>query len=141
MTWTPHTSVDETARFLNFCKTEWEAGSSFTYVIQRQAERHNLIGMITMHHPIPERVGFGYVIVRELWNNGYTSEALQHLVDWSLEQGRIHRAQAFCDIENPASARVMEKAGMSFEGTLKGYCVHPNLSTAPRDCLMYAKVK
>jgi RimJ/RimL family protein N-acetyltransferase len=53
----------------------------------------------------------------------------------------IWRIQAFCDVENRASARVLEKAGLTFEGTLRRYMVLPNLSDAPRDMLCYAKVR
>jgi len=35
----------------------------------------------------------------------------------------------------------MEKAGMTFEGVLRQYFVHPNISSEPRDCRMYAKVR
>ena len=69
------------------------------------------------------------------------TEALSALVDWSLDQPQIWQASAFCDMENLASARVMEKSGMAFEGILRRYCVHPNISSEPRDCRMYAKVR
>ena len=71
-----------------------------------------MIGM----HPGPGRVGFGYVLAREHWNRGYMTEALKALVDWSLSQDGIHRAQAFCDLENPASARIMEKGRYDARG-------------------------
>ena len=51
------------------------------------------------------------------------------------------RAAAICDIDNQASARVMEKAGMNFEGVLRRHTLHPNIAPEPRDCRMYAKVK
>ncbi len=35
----------------------------------------------------------------------------------------------------------MEKAGMTFEGVLRRYSVHPNRSPEPRDVLLYAKVR
>jgi RimJ/RimL family protein N-acetyltransferase len=37
--------------------------------------------------------------------------------------------------------RVMEKAGMEYEGILKRWLVNPNISKIPRDCHVYAKVK
>jgi RimJ/RimL family protein N-acetyltransferase len=61
-------------------------------------------------------------------------------VDWSLEQKHIFRASALCDVDNAASARVMEKAGMSFEGILHRYSIQPNISVEPRDCRVYARV-
>ena len=47
-----------------------------------------------------------------------------------------HRAT--CDAENNASARAMEKAGLTREGMLRRYIVHPNVSSEPRDSYMYA---
>ncbi len=92
-------------------------------------------------HKRPHRVEFGFVIARPFWGQGYMTEALSTLVDWSLDQPQIWRASAFCDIDNLASARVMEKAGMIFEGILRRFFVHPNISGEPRDCRMYSKVR
>ena len=43
--------------------------------------------------------------------------------------------------ENPASVRVMEKAGMVQEGLLRRWHVCPTLSAELRDCVVCAKVK
>lgn len=51
------------------------------------------------------------------------------------------RVEAFCDIENRASARVMEKAGFAREGVRPDFFVHPNMSETPRDCVMFAQVR
>jgi RimJ/RimL family protein N-acetyltransferase len=84
---------------------------------------------------------FGYVLARPHWGQGFAAEVLTALVEWSLDQPPIHRTWAFCDAENPASARVMEKAGMSFEGVLRRWALFPNLGPDPRDCLVYARVR
>lgn len=140
MSWVPHTSVDQTRHFLESCVAGWNNSSNFEYVIESRQQSNGPIGMIRMH-PLDHAAGFGYVIAEEYWNRGLASEALSELVDWSLTQKAVFRAQAFCDVENPASARVMEKAGMNFEGILRKYFVHPNISEEPRDSLMYAKTK
>jgi len=140
MSWVAHTHVNQTTEFLAQCIAGWNDGSNFEFVIELDGETQNPIGMIGMH-PQAHGVTLGYVIAEEFWNKGITSEALKALVDWSLTQPDIYRAQAFCDVENPASAKVMQKAGMSYEGTLRRYFVHPNLSNEPRDSLMYAKVR
>ena len=84
---------------------------------------------------------FGYVLGQKFWRQGLMAEALRHVVDWSLSQPEIYRAWAFCDAENPASARVMEKAGMQREGVLRRWHICPNLGPEPRDCIVCAKVK
>ena len=48
---------------------------------------------------------------------------------------------AVCDVDNPASARVMETAGVAREGKLRRWALHPNVSQTPRDFWCYARVK
>ena len=84
---------------------------------------------------------FGYVLAKKFWGHGFATEALVFLVDWSLAQPEIFRAYAFCDVENPASARVMEKAGMVREGILRRWHIAPTLGPEPRDCIVCARVK
>ena len=69
------------------------------------------------------------------------TEALAAATDWTLGQPGIWRISGVCDVENLASARVMEKAGLVREGVLRRWIVHPNLSDAPRDSFSYAKVR
>ena len=58
-----------------------------------------------------------------------------------MNEPAVWRVQAFCDVENRASARVLEKAGLTFEATLKRYMMMPNRSDVPRDMLLFAKVR
>ena len=70
-----------------------------------------------------------------------TTSAVRYVVAWALAQPSLFRVWAFCDVENPASARVMEKAGLLREGLLRRWHVCPTISLEPRDCLIYAKVR
>jgi RimJ/RimL family protein N-acetyltransferase len=69
------------------------------------------------------------------------TEALRPIVRWALAQPQIYRVWAVCDVDNPASGRVLEKLGMQHEGVLRCWTLHPNVSDAPRDCDCYAIVK
>ena len=133
-----HTRIDQTAKFIDYSDSEWNKGSSYPYVIELAASAVGAVGMIHMRQE-KHQLDFGFVIAKPFWGQGYMTEALKYLVNWSLDQPQIWRAVAFCGAENTASARVMEKAGMIYEGTLKRYFVHPNISSEPRDCLLYAK--
>ncbi len=140
LTWQAHETEDDTLDYLRRCLEAWSNGTSYPYVIELSDEPVGPIGMIDLH-PRRQRVEFGYVLAQQHWGQGYMTEALSILVEWSLDQPDIWRASAFCDIENTASAKVMQKAGMVFEGVLRRYFVHPNVSSEPRDCQMYAKVR
>jgi ribosomal-protein-alanine N-acetyltransferase len=139
LSWRPHGSAAETRAFLGSLPATRERGEAFAYVIARPADRQPL-GMIEMR-PTEHGMLFGYVLARRHWGHGLAAEALTALVEWSLEQPSVHRAWAFCDAENPASARVMAKAGMSFEGMLRRWAIFPNLDPDPRNCLVYAKIR
>ena len=66
---------------------------------------------------------------------------MRWLVAHALSHSQVFRAEAFCDVENLASARVLEEAGMEREGIMRRYFRHPNISAIPRDCFLYSKVR
>jgi RimJ/RimL family protein N-acetyltransferase len=82
-----------------------------------------------------------FVLAKQYWGKGYMTEAAHLIVDWALNQDDVFRVSAFCDLENRASARVLEKIGMQKEGVLRRHTLHPNLSAEPRDVCVYAKIR
>lgn len=139
MSWTPHGSVDGTRAYLQRIVGDNEAGRSAGYLIFSR-DSGELLGSIGGR--IQDTVmQFGYCLARDAWRQGYATEAARHFVATALAQPKLWRIQAFCDVENRASARVLEKAGLTLEGTLRRYMVMPNLSDVPRDMLCYAKIR
>ncbi len=137
--WQPHKSMQETIQFLKRVLASWQEGRCFSWVITRKSD-YQLIGMIALR--IEEhKANLGYLLARAYWGQGYMTEATQALVKLALAQPEIYRVWAVCDTENRASARVLEKAGMSCEGVLRRWLIHPNLSAEPRDCLCYSLTK
>jgi [ribosomal protein S5]-alanine N-acetyltransferase len=139
VTWRPHTDEDETRLIIDFMLKLWDKGEVYSYVITLK-ESGLPIGTLALH-PETFKFAIGYALARAYWGKGYMTEAALSATNWLLEQPGIYRVFATCDIENPASARVMEKIGMQREGVLRRYIVHPNVSPEPRDCYMYAIVK
>ncbi len=61
-----------------------------------------------------------------------------------VELGRalgFFRIEAACHVDHGPSARVLEKAGMTFEGILRRHSIFPNLSSEPQDVRSYAWAK
>lgn len=139
LTWTTHSDVSETRQYVERMAKEWDSGIGFPAVIESRVAPKKLLGMIHPHLS-GNRVSFGYVLRRDHWGQGCISEVLSALVDHALAAPDIYRAQAFCDVENVGSARVMEMAGMELEGTLRRFSLHPT-EKVPRDCIMYARVR
>jgi [ribosomal protein S5]-alanine N-acetyltransferase len=136
MSWQPHKSINETREYINRCRSDWANSSAFPYILIKK-EDAQLIGAIEIRID-KYKADLGYVLAKSAWGRGYMPEAMQALTDWALQQDEIYRVWAYCDVENPASARVMEKVGMQKEGILKRWFIHPNISDKPRDCYCYA---
>jgi len=138
--WQAHSSVAETEAFLKIAASEWEQGKGFPIVAFCREQPDDLIGMFHPHL-IGHRINYGYVLRASAWGRGCASEVMSWLTNHAMSHPTIFRVEAFCDVENVASARVMEKAGMTREGVLRRYFKHPNISDDPRDCAMYSKVR
>ena len=54
-------------------------------------------------------------------NKGYASEAVKAIIGYGFSKLNLRRVQAIHSVDNPASGRVLEKAGMIYEGTLRLY--------------------
>ena len=139
LTWRPNRNVQETRDFLRACLRAWDEGKSFHWVIEKKTD-HELLGMITTRVD-DEKWELGYVLAPSHWGRGYMTEVVKKIVDWALKQQEIYRLWSVCDVDNLASARVMEKAGMKREGVLRRWSMHPTISEAPRDSYCYSITK
>ena len=72
----------------------------------------------------PDRDGkieIGYGISPRYWRQGYTTEAGTALIAWGFSHPEVMQINAECVPSNLASARVLEKLGMSYLGIRGGY--------------------
>lgn len=139
LSWRPHRGVQDSLEFLQIAEHTWERGEGYPWTIRTRREKR-LIGMIE-GRVVGARMEIGYVLARAAWARGFMTEAVRAVVEWALAQPSIHRVWAVCDIENVASAHVLEKAGMEREGTLRRWILLPNRSEVPRDCHCYSITK
>lgn len=137
--WSPHRSVGETQVFLSKCVEADKSGTSIHWVMTRRSDE-TVLGMIVLRRD-GHKADTGYVLARAEWGKGYMTEALRAIIDVAFAIQGIYRVWAVCDVENMASARVMEKAGMLKEGVLRRFMVHPNIGPEPRDVFCYAKTR
>ena len=63
----------------------------------------------------PDEVEIGWMITREAWGRGYGTEAGRAVRDEAFEQLGLESVVAVHHPDNLASARVIEKLGMTFE--------------------------
>lgn len=70
-----------------------------------------------------QRAELIYWLGRPYWGNGYATEAVRAVLRFGFETLGLNRVHATCFTRNPASARVMQKAGMTFEGVMRQHLV------------------
>lgn len=134
--WRPHQSVDDTTAWLGAVIDAWELGRGHIAWLIELPESPGPIGAVGLSFD-GHRVSVGYRLAREHWGRGLTTEAVAALVAVVVDLPGVHRVWAYCDVDNAASARVMEKVGMVHEATLRRWAIHPNVSELPRDVLVY----
>ena len=118
--WYPYQSVEASRDFLKVMVDRYAAGQEAGWAIALK-EDDRLVGTAGFFSwSVPHRrAEVGYSLARWLWNRGLMTEALRAMIDFGFDRMNLNRIEARCKVENAASARVMEKAGMTFEGVLR----------------------
>ncbi len=91
--------------------------TSYTFCVTHK-ETEEFIGLIALvsgkaNYRIAE---VWFKTLPTFWNQGYTTEALGELLRFGFTELNLHRIEAGCAVENIASIKVLEKAGMIREG-------------------------
>jgi len=94
---------------------------------RRHAPRYptHSIGQQPQRRPIPSQAlsrytgQLGYWLGPTAWGNGYATEALRAFSEYAFEEFDLQRLQATVLEWNPASCRVLEKAGFVAEARLR----------------------
>ena len=136
MSWTPHPDVDETRRVI----TElFNVGEEHTWLIELR-DTGEIIGTCGFQPLQAHNRDFGYVLGRRWWGRRLMPEVVQLLLAEMEIDPSVYRISAICHVDNIRSARVLEGAGLSFEGRLVRHTMFPNISaTEPQDVLQFAK--
>ena len=64
----------------------------------------------------------GFTLARAYHGRGYASEAVSRLCQYLFAEFQLHRLQAYCDVDNLASARLLTRLGMRREAHFVDNC-------------------
>ena len=131
----PHPYTVEDARsFLEHATNEKESEKRFCIDIDGAAVGG--IGMILGQDVYRLTAEFGYWLGEEFWGRGIMSEVVPAFANYCFQEFSLTRMFASAYANNPASARVLEKAGFVFEGRLRKNVIKDGQIL---DSLLYAK--
>ncbi len=80
-------------------------------------EGYQLIGDCAFHilAKDAQQAEIGFTLARTHQGQGYATEAVTKLLDYLFDEFQLHRICATCDVQNQASARLLERIGMRRE--------------------------
>lgn len=138
LTWKPHKDIEKTRERILTWISNYKDKDYYFWAITLK-ETGKVIGSIDLRHGEHDRCGgIGYCLSRKFWNKGIMTEALKAVIDFGFSVG-FERIQATHYTQNPASGKVMQKAGMTHEGTLRKFGVSNDGTLV--DSEMYAIIK
>ena len=77
------------------------------------------IGILLQEDVHRRSAEIGYWLGEDYWGRGIVTEAVRRVTDWAFENFDLCRIFAHVFAWNPASMRVLEKAGYEYEGRLR----------------------
>jgi [ribosomal protein S5]-alanine N-acetyltransferase len=80
---------------------------------------HELVGCISLVFGRNNSAELGYWLGVPYWNHGFISAAAKAVIEAGFSRFGLHRIHARHFTRNPASGRVMQKAGMKMIGTMR----------------------
>ncbi len=99
----------------------WETGEGFVFAIEQRSD-NALAGAIGLHvNQDDHQAELGYTLGRQFWGQGYCTEAAKSIVEYGFEEIGLHKITSHHLARNPASGRVLQKIGMTHEGTFRGH--------------------
>jgi aminoglycoside 6'-N-acetyltransferase len=117
--WKAPYSVDKAAEFIAEMKQKQPAiqGEWYQLAIELIHGIH-LIGDCAFHILADDsrQAEIGFTLARKYQGYGYATEAVTRLLDYMFRDLDLHRVMATCDVENLASACLLERVGMRREG-------------------------
>lgn len=132
--WHTHESIEDTKEFIEMAVETYKMQPFYHWGIIYNGKFIGTIDyvMLQQHNKVGE---IGYVLAEEYWNKGIVTEAAKKVIEFGFHKLGLVRVQARCVTENIGSSRVMEKSGMTYEGTLRKALF---MKGSHRDVEMYA---
>ena len=118
----PHPYREEDAiDFVNSFAVEAEMGTSARFAITLRDDGQFCGGVGLRIDKDHQHAELGYWIGVPYWGRGYATEAARAALNYGFETLKLRRVYASCVRQNTASARILQKIGMRYEGCQRSH--------------------
>lgn len=111
----PYTS-DDAFHWINMCESE---KIPTVFAIEVEGEAVGCVGIVLQKDIFCKNAEIGYWLGEPFWGKGIITEAVLEVTDYAFRTFALHRLYAGVMAHNPASMKVLEKAGFHLEAILK----------------------
>lgn len=120
VTWTKHENIDVTRELYKSWEEAYDDPKTYRWIVELKDSKE-VIGTIDVSRKFLDygTCEIGYCYGDKFWGKGYATEALKAVIKYLFEKADAELICAGYMNHNPASGRVMEKAGMKYEGVLR----------------------
>ncbi len=115
-----------------------DTGSPHNFAIEFAGEAIGAIGLEFFADVHRKTAEIGYWLGESMWGRGLGTIAAKAVSEYAFATFDLHRHQAMVFGWNPASARVLEKAGYTLEARLRNHIFKDNRLC---DALIYARLR
>lgn len=139
VTWNCHGNLEATIEYAKYKESRYEKEYCFDWIVilKETAEAIGEIEAVKVSLA-SSLVEVGYCFGSKYWNQGYATEALKAFIQYMFRIVNVEKVIACHMSSNPASGKVMLKAEMHFDASLKNYVVNKNTNT--REDLLYYSI-
>jgi ribosomal-protein-alanine N-acetyltransferase len=120
VTWESHQTIEDSRAFISWVSDRVAEDASGDWGVELK-ETGRIVGSIGFVHVDELNLcgDVGYALALEYRGRGLMAEALRRIIAFAFTEMKLNRLEAVHFIENEASGRVMQKAGMLYEGLLR----------------------
>ena len=120
VTWDPHPNLDVTRNSIRNWVASYVNPNYYKWAICLKEIPEQVIGDISIvaMDKNDSSCEIGYILGKTYWGRGMMTEALKAVLDFCFTRAGFQKVRARYASLNPASGRVMEKAGMSYLKTI-----------------------
>ncbi len=119
LSWEPHASPEATAALLQDWVNGYEKANCYNWVMVYEGQCIGSISVVR-YSDKHEYAELGYCMGYDYWNKGLMTEAAKAVIAFLFEEVGCHRVVIRHAVKNPASGRVAQKCGLTYEGTERG---------------------
>lgn len=118
LTWLPHENIETTQYVLSLWCKDYEKDDYYQWAIEYDGK---VIGSISVVRYMNENdsAELGYCMGFDYWGKGIMTEAAKAVIAFLFDEVGTNRVAICHAVKNPASGKVAQKCGLTFEGTHK----------------------